>query len=89
MAEETLANLWSFAKSANVSLHTVDIYSMQLFFVIRLNDETVCVKIYANGEKFDIGAGEQFNSVNELILHYKEHPLKTDKGVDIHLDEVN
>ena len=56
--------------------------------MIRLRDEIVCVKIYANGEKFDIGAGEQFNSIDELILHYKEHPLKTDKGVDIHLDQV-
>ena len=60
----------------------------QILYDFRLKDEIICVKIYANGEKFDIGAGEQFSSINELILHYKKYPLKTDKGVEIHLDQV-
>ena len=57
-----------------------------LFF--RLKDEILCVKIYANGEKFDIGAGKQFQTISDLILHYKKYPLKTNEGVDIHLDQV-
>lgn len=65
-------------KHHNVSLH----------YDYRVNNEIVCVKIYANGEKYDIGAGEQFNSISDLILYYKNCPLKTDKGVDIHLDQV-
>ena len=56
---------------------------------IRLKDENICVKIYANGEKFDVGAGgRQFNSINDLISYYKKYPLKTNKGVEIHLDQV-
>ena len=55
---------------------------------IRLKDEIICVKIYANGEKFDVGGGGQFDSINDLISHYKKYPLKTDNGVDIHLDQV-
>ena len=57
--------------------------------IIRLKDKIVCIKIHANGEKFDVGAGgRQFDSINDLILHYKKYPLTIDKGVDIHLDQV-
>ena len=57
--------------------------------MIRLKSETVCVKIYANGQKFNVDeAGRQFDSIDELILHYKKYPLKTAKGNDIHLDQV-
>ena len=59
--------------------------------MFRLKDEeVVCIKIYANGEKFDVGGGsKQFGSIDDLILHYKKYPLKTNKGDDIHLNQVN
>ena len=57
--------------------------------MVRLKDEVVCVKIFANGEKYDVGVGsKQFNSIGDLIAHYKKHPLKTVEGTDIHLDQV-
>ena len=59
------------------------------YSLFRLKDEILCVKIYANGEKFDIGGGKQFKSISDLILHYKKYPLKTIKGIDIYLDQVN
>ena len=59
------------------------------FIMVRLKDEIVCVKIFANGGKYDVGAGsKQFNSINDLIAHYRKHPLKTVEGNDIHLDQV-
>ena len=57
--------------------------------MVRLKDEVVCVKIFANGEKYDVGVGsKQFKSIGDLIAHYKKHPLKTVEGTDIHLDQV-
>ena len=54
-----------------------------------LQDEIVRVKIYGNGEKFDVVKnGKQFSSIDDLISHYKKHPLKTDKGTVITLDQV-
>ena len=55
---------------------------------VRLKDEIACVKIYSNGEKYHIEVGKKFNSIGDLILHYKEHPVKTVEGTDIHLDQV-
>ena len=55
----------------------------------RHNNEILSAEVYANGAKFYVGAGgKQFNTINDLILHYKNYPLKTDKGVDILLDQV-
>ena len=54
-----------------------------------LQDEIVRVKIYGNGEKFDVVKnGKQFSSIDDLISHYKKYPLKTDKGTVITLDQV-
>jgi len=56
---------------------------------VRQKNENVCVKIYTNGQKFNVDkVGRQFDSIDDLILHYKEYPLKTAKGNDIHLDQV-
>ena len=62
-------------------------YGWSLYYV-RLEDKIVCIKIYSNGEMYHIGAGKKFNSIGDLIVHYKEHPIKTVEGTDIHLDQV-
>jgi len=55
----------------------------------RLKDKIVRVKIYGNGEKFDVVEdGKQFNSIDDLISQYKKYPLKTVKGDVITLDQV-
>ena len=55
----------------------------------RLKDKIVRVKIYGIGEKFDVVKdGKQFNSIDDLISHYKKYPLRTDKGDVITLDQV-
>ena len=54
----------------------------------RHNNEIGSVDICTSGNKFYVDpSGEHFNTINDLILHYKNHPLTTDKGV-YNLDQV-
>ena len=36
-------------------------------------------------DKYDIGGGEQFDSLTELIEHYKKNPMVETTGTVIHL----
>ncbi|XP_065885811.1 tyrosine-protein phosphatase corkscrew-like isoform X2 [Dysidea avara] len=52
---------------------------------VRLKDEVVNVKIYGRGEKFDLGAGTQFGSIEDLIKYYKKNPFNIAGGKQVHL----
>ena len=58
------------------------------YSLFRLKDEMISTKIYADGKKFDVGAGKQFKSIDDLILH-KKYPVKTITGVAMDLDQFN
>ena len=55
--------------------------------IIRSESGVVCIKIYGKGNKFGVGGNTQFDNIDDLILHYKNHPLVTNKGT-IHLKQV-
>lgn len=37
--------------------------------------------------KFDVGGGEQFDSLSELIEHYKRNPMVETSGTVVHLKQ--
>lgn len=40
------------------------------------------------GNKFDIGGGEQFDGLSDLLEYYKKHPLVELTGAIVHLRQV-
>ena len=39
--------------------------------------------------KFDVGGGEQFNSLSDLVEHYKKNPMVETSGTVVHLRHVS
>jgi len=49
----------------------------------------VSVRIHSRGKQFDLGGGSQFDSIENLIEHYKEHPFEIANGRLVHLLQVH
>ena len=52
---------------------------------VRSEDKVTHVMIRCEREKYDCGGGEQFDSLTELIEHYKKNPMVETTGTVIHL----
>jgi len=52
---------------------------------VRSEDKVTHVMIRCSRDKYDIGGGEQFDSLTELIDHYKKNPMVETTGTVIHL----
>jgi len=52
---------------------------------VRSEDKVTHVMIRCTRDKYDIGGGEQFDSLTELIDHYKKNPMVETTGTVIHL----
>ena len=52
---------------------------------VRSEDKVTHVMIRCEREKYDCGGGEQFDSLSELIEHYKKNPMVETTGTVIHL----
>ena len=46
------------------------------------------MKIFSKGSKFDLGDGNQFDSVVDLIEHYKKHPFSVCGGTTVRILKV-
>lgn len=46
------------------------------------------IKIHNKGNKYDVGGGTSFDSLEELIEHYKKCPLVEVSGNVVHLKQV-
>ena len=46
------------------------------------------MKIFSKGKKFDLGGGNQFDSIEDLIDHYKKYPFSVKEGAIIKIDQV-
>ena len=46
------------------------------------------MKIHSKGKKFDLGVGNQFDSVEDLIEHYRKYPFSVGGGALVRLHEV-
>ena len=60
----------------------------QIVLNLRVLDEIVHKKIYDKGKKFDLGAGNQFDSVENLIEYYKQNPFYVSGGTEVKLYQV-
>lgn len=40
---------------------------------------------YEQESKYDVGGGNKFNSLNELVEHYKKNPMVETSGSVVHL----
>jgi len=54
----------------------------------RVKDEIVNVKIHGKGKKFDLGGGNQFDSIEDLIGYYKKYPFSVSDGTIVRLHQV-
>jgi len=52
---------------------------------VRSEDKVTHVMIRCTRDKYDIGGGDQFDSLTELIDHYKRNPMVETTGTVIHL----
>ncbi|XP_065884045.1 uncharacterized protein [Dysidea avara] len=50
---------------------------------VRVKDEIINVKIHGKGKKFDLGAGKQFDSVEDLIEYYRKYPFSVSGGTQV------
>ena len=53
-----------------------------------MKDEIINVKIHGKGKKFDLGAGKQFDSVEDLIEYYRKYPFSVSGGTQVVLYQV-
>jgi len=53
-----------------------------------VKDEIVNVKIHGKGKKFDLGGGNQFHSLEDLIEYYKKYPFSVSGGTIVRLHQV-
>jgi len=53
-----------------------------------VKDEIVNVKIHGKGKKFDLGGGNQFDSLEDLIGYYKKYPFSVSDGTIVRLHQV-
>ena len=54
----------------------------------RVDDKVTHIKIRNKGGKYDVGGGNSFESLGELIEHYKKCPLVEVTGNVVHLKQV-
>ncbi|KAL5275017.1 PTPN11 family protein [Megaselia abdita] len=52
---------------------------------VRTDDKVTHVKIRWQDKKYDVGGGEQFSSLCDLIDHYKKNPMVETCGTVVHL----
>jgi len=53
-----------------------------------VKDEVVNVKIFDKGKKFDLGFGNQFDTLEEFIEYYKKYPFSVSEGKEVKLQQV-
>ncbi|XP_014258399.1 tyrosine-protein phosphatase corkscrew isoform X3 [Cimex lectularius] len=52
---------------------------------VRTEDRVTHVMIRCQDNKYDVGGGEKFHSLSELIEHYKKNPMVETSGTVVHL----
>ncbi|KAF6198614.1 hypothetical protein GE061_008366 [Apolygus lucorum] len=52
---------------------------------VRTDDKVTHVMIRCHDYKYDVGGGDKFNSLSELIEHYKKNPMVETSGTVVHL----
>lgn len=52
---------------------------------VKNEDKVTHVKIRRQNGKFDVGGGEQLDSLADLVEHYKKHPMVETSGTVVHL----
>jgi len=53
-----------------------------------VKDEVVNVKIFGKGKKFDLGLGNQFDTLEDFIEYYKKYPFTVSEGAEVKLQQV-
>lgn len=54
---------------------------------VRTDDRVTHVKIISHDNKYDVGGGEQFESLSDLIEFYKKNPMVETSGTVVHLKQ--
>jgi len=54
---------------------------------VRCEDKITHVMIRCSKDKFDIGGGEEFDNLTDLVDHYKKNPMVETNGTVIHLKQ--
>ncbi|CAL1530188.1 unnamed protein product [Lymnaea stagnalis] len=52
---------------------------------VRCEDRVTHVKIRCQGSKYDVGGGELFDSLSELVEHYKKSPMVETSGTVVYI----
>ncbi|KAJ8892436.1 hypothetical protein PR048_005016 [Dryococelus australis] len=54
---------------------------------VRTDDKVTHVMIRCHDNSYDVGGGEKFDSLSELIEHYKKNPMVETSGTVVHLKQ--
>lgn len=54
---------------------------------VRTDDKVTHVMIRCQDAKYDVGGGEKFESLSELVDHYKKNPMVETSGTVVHLKQ--
>src|SRR5699024_7989467 len=52
---------------------------------VRTEDKVTHVMIRCQDGKYDVGGGEQFDTLTDLVEHYKKNPMVETTGTVVHL----
>uniref|UniRef100_A0A914WFK2 protein-tyrosine-phosphatase n=1 Tax=Plectus sambesii TaxID=2011161 RepID=A0A914WFK2_9BILA len=52
---------------------------------VRTDDKVTHIMIHNNNGRFDVGGGDTFESINELLEHYSRNPMVERSGMVVHL----
>lgn len=52
---------------------------------VRIEDKVSHVKIYCQQSKYDVGGGEKFNTLTDLVDYYKRNPMVETSGTVVNL----
>ena len=53
-----------------------------------MDDKVTHIKIHNKGNRYDVGGGTSFDSLRDLVEHYKKCPLVEVTGNVVHLKQV-
>ena len=65
-----------------------DIIIIIIFIIIIFISIMICVDYDPQNGKYDVGGGEMFPSLSELVEHYKKSPMVETSGTVVYIKHV-
>lgn len=58
---------------------------LRIKWIFYNNPKLICNVLFFQDGKYDVGGGEKFDSLTDLVEHYKKNPMVETTGTVVHL----